>query len=55
MVQGNFYERLHFSMNSCAISPVASLFSIAFMFISIYLRLDGNVPPEMKKLDFGLR
>ena len=55
MIQGNFYERLHFSMNSCDISPMVSLFSIAFMFIPIYLRLEGNVPPpsEMKKLDLG--
>ena len=57
MIQGNFYERLHFSLNSCAISPMASLFSIAFMFIPIYRRLEGNIPPpsEMKKLDFGSR
>ena len=56
MIQGNFYERLHFSMDSCAINPMASLFSIAFMFIPIYLRLEGNVPPyclKMKKLDLG--
>ena len=26
MIQGNFYERLHFYMDSCAISPTASLF-----------------------------
>ena len=26
MIQGNFYKRLHFYMDSCAISPVASLF-----------------------------
>ena len=26
MIQGNFYERLHFYMDSCAISPMASLF-----------------------------
>ena len=26
MIQGNFYKRLHFYMNSCAISPTASLF-----------------------------
>ena len=26
MIQGNFYKRLHFYMNSCAISPMASLF-----------------------------
>ena len=25
MIQGNFYERLHFYMDSCAISPMASL------------------------------
>ena len=43
MIQGNFYERLHVSMDSCAISPMASLFSIAFMLIPIYLRLKGNV------------
>ena len=57
MIQGNFYERLHFSIDSCAISPMASLYSIAFMFIPIFLRLEGNVPPhpEMKKLDFGSR
>ena len=56
LIQGNFYERLHFSMENCAISPMASLFSVAFIFIPIYLRLEGNVPPpEMKKLDFGLR
>ena len=55
MIQGNIYERLHFSMDSCAISPMAS-FSIAFMFILIYLRLEGNEPPlGMKKLDFGSR
>ena len=55
MIQGNFYERLHFARNSCAISPMASLFSIAFMFIPIYLKLEGNVPPppEMKKLILG--
>ena len=23
MIQGNFYERLHFYMDSCAISPMA--------------------------------
>ena len=38
MIQGNFYERLQFSMDSCAISP------IAFMFIPMYLRLEGNIP-----------
>ena len=27
MIQGNFYERLHFYMDSCAISPTASLFN----------------------------
>ena len=27
MIQGNFYERLHFYMDSCAISPSASLLS----------------------------
>ena len=26
MIQGNFYKRLHFYMDSCAISPTASLF-----------------------------
>ena len=26
MIQGNFYKRLHFYMNSCAISPTALLF-----------------------------
>ena len=26
MIQGNFYEILHFYMDSCAISPTASLF-----------------------------
>ena len=26
MIQGNFYKRLHFYMDSCAISPIASLF-----------------------------
>ena len=26
MIQGNFYKRLHFYMDSCAISPMASLF-----------------------------
>ena len=26
MIQGNFYERLHFYMDSCVISPTASLF-----------------------------
>ena len=25
MIQGNFYERLHFYMDSCAIRPTASL------------------------------
>ena len=25
VIQGNFYERLHFYMDSCAISPTASL------------------------------
>ena len=33
---------------TAAISPMASLFSIAFMFIPIYLRLEGNVPPPIK-------
>ena len=28
MIQGNFYERLHFYMDSCAISPMASLFRL---------------------------
>ena len=28
MIQGNFYERLHFYMNSCAISPTASLLKV---------------------------
>ena len=57
MIQGNFYNGLHFSMDSCGISPMVSLFSIAFMFIPIYLRLKGNVhpPPEMKRLNFGSR
>ena len=27
MIQGNFYKRLHFYMDSCAISPMASLFN----------------------------
>ena len=26
IIQGNFYKRLHFYMDSCAISPTASLF-----------------------------
>ena len=26
MIQGNFYKRLHFYMDSCTISPMASLF-----------------------------
>ena len=26
MIQGNFYKRLHFYMDSCAIRPMASLF-----------------------------
>ena len=26
MIQGNFYQRLHFYMDSCAISPTTSLF-----------------------------
>ena len=29
MMQGNFYERLHFYMDSCAISSTASLFVIS--------------------------
>ena len=53
MIQGNFYERLHFSMDSCAISPMASLFSIAFMFIPIYLRLEGNVPLHSRNEKVG--
>ena len=28
MIQGNFYERLHFYMDSCAISPTASLLTL---------------------------
>ena len=28
VIQGNFYERLPFYMDSCALSPMASLFSI---------------------------
>ena len=28
MTQGNFYEILHFCMDSCAISPTASLLSV---------------------------
>ena len=56
MIQGNFYERLHFSMDSCAISPMASLFSKAFMFIAIQDWKAMYSPiPEMKKLDFGSR
>ena len=50
MLQGNFYERLHFSMDSCTIRPMASLFSIAFMFIPIFLRLEG-MPHANKKLE----
>ena len=34
MIHGNFYERLHFYMDSCAISPTASL-----LISSIYLLL----------------
>ena len=28
MIQGNFYEKLHFYMDSCAISPTAFLFEV---------------------------
>ena len=28
MIQRNYYERLHFYMDSCAISPVDSLFEV---------------------------
>ena len=57
MIQGNFYERLHFSMDSYATSPMASLFSIAFMFIPIYPRLEGNVtsPPRNEKVGFWVK
>ena len=30
MIQGNFYERLHFYIDGCAISPTASLFLPSF-------------------------
>ena len=32
MIQGNFYERSHFYMDSCAISPTASLFKFSWNF-----------------------
>ena len=41
--QENFYERLHFYMDSCAISPTASLFTYFFF------RSAGNVIPTNKK------
>ena len=31
MIQGNFYERLHFYMDSCAISPTASLLTLKLL------------------------
>ena len=32
LIQGNFYERLLFYMDSCALSPMASLFDIQQQF-----------------------
>ena len=37
MIQGNFYERLHFHMDSCAIGPTASLFIITIIIIIIII------------------
>ena len=37
MIQGNFYERLHFYMDSCAISPMASL--LKYICQTFYLQL----------------
>ena len=64
MIQGNFYKRLHFYMDSCAISPMASLFveytekktsvfQIQLEFwINMTLCFWLMYPPPLEKLDF---
>ena len=43
LIQGNFYERLLFYMDSCALSPMASLFQLGKTSISYPLRLLSQV------------
>ena len=64
MIQGNFYKRLHFYMDSCAISPTASLFveytekktsvfQIQLEFwVNMTLCFWLMYPPSPEKLDF---
>ena len=40
LIQGNFYERLPFYMDSCALSPMASLFTIIAV-LNVARRLEG--------------
>ena len=63
MIQENFYKRLHFYMDSCAISPMASLFvectekktSVFQIQLEFFGQHDivllADVPP-LEKLDF---
>ena len=64
MIQGNFYKRFHFYMDSCAISPTASLFveytEKKTSVFQIQLEFWVNMtlcfwlicPPPLEKLDF---
>ena len=47
LIQGNFYERLPFYMDSCALSPTTSLFSFLHIF-AIYINNVSN--RRMKQL-----
>ena len=67
MIQGNFYKRLHFYMDSCAISPTASLFleytekktSVFQIQLEFWVNMTlcfwlmyPPPPPPLEKLDF---
>ena len=63
MIQGNFYKRLHFYMDSCAISPMASLFveytekktcfsNSAGILGQHDIVVLADLPPPPEKLDF---
>ena len=49
MIQGNFYERLHFYMDSCAITPMASLLDYIQLLIISWAIQAMKVAQNVKK------
>ena len=52
VIQGNFYERLHFYMDSCAISPTASSFDVVHPYAILIAH--KNFPMYQSRVDHSI-